>query len=43
MLLRPPTLGKITTLGSLMHMEMFTHDAYKEEYTKDSDFMVIFQ
>jgi hypothetical protein len=29
MLLRPPT-SKITALGTLMHMEPFTHDAFKE-------------
>jgi hypothetical protein len=34
---RPPT-SKITTLGTLMHMDPFTHDAYKEAYTKYEDF-----
>jgi hypothetical protein len=34
MLSGPPT-SKIITLGTLIHMEPFTHDAYKEEYTKD--------
>jgi hypothetical protein len=42
MLSRPPT-SKITTLGTLMHMEPFTHDAYKEAYTKDEDFKEVFQ
>ena len=26
-----------------MHMEPFTHDAYKEEYTEDEDFKEVFQ
>jgi hypothetical protein len=30
---RPPT-SNITNLGTLMHMDPFTHDVYKEEYTK---------
>ena len=34
---QPPT-SKITTLWTLMHMDPFTHDAYKEAYTKDEDF-----
>ncbi len=29
MLSRPPTLN-ITNLGTLMHMDLFTHDAYRE-------------
>jgi hypothetical protein len=42
MLSRPPT-SKITTLGTLMHMEPFTLNAYKEVYTKDEDFKEVFQ
>jgi hypothetical protein len=38
MLLRPST-SNITTLGTLMHMEPFTHDAYIE----DEDFKEVFQ
>jgi hypothetical protein len=34
---------KITYLGSLMHMDPFTHDAYKEECTEDEDFKEAFQ
>lgn len=26
-----------------MHMEPFTHDAYKEAYTEDEDFKEVFQ
>jgi hypothetical protein len=32
MLSWPPT-SNITTLGTEMHMELFTHDAYEEAYT----------
>jgi hypothetical protein len=42
MLSRPPT-SNITTLGTLMHMDPFTHDAYKEAYTEDEDFKEVFQ
>jgi hypothetical protein len=42
MLSRPPT-SKITALGTLMHMDPFTHDAYKEAYTEDEDFKEVFQ
>jgi hypothetical protein len=42
MLSRPPT-SNITTLGTLMHMEPFTHDAYKEAYMKDEYFKEAFQ
>jgi hypothetical protein len=34
---KPPT-PKITALGAIMHMEPFTHEAYKEEYVEDEDF-----
>jgi hypothetical protein len=30
-------------MGTLMHMEPFTHDAYKEAYTEDVDFKKVFQ
>jgi hypothetical protein len=42
MLSRPPT-SKITTLGNLIHMDPFTHDAYKEAYTKYEYFKEVFQ
>ena len=42
MLSQPPT-SNITALGTLMHMEPFTHDAYKEAYTKDEEFKELFQ
>jgi hypothetical protein len=42
MLSMPPT-SKVTTLGSLMHMDPFTHDAYEEAYTEDEDFQDVFQ
>jgi hypothetical protein len=35
-------ISKITTLGTLMHMDPFTHDAYKEEDTKDEYFKEVF-
>jgi hypothetical protein len=41
MLSRPPT-SNITTLGTLMHMDPLTHDAYKETYTEDEDFKEVF-
>jgi hypothetical protein len=41
MLSRPPT-SKITDLGTFMHMEPFTHDAYKEVYIEDWDFREVF-
>ena len=39
---RPPT-SNITSLGTLMHMEPFTHDAYIEVYIEDEDFKEVFQ
>jgi len=39
MLSSPPT-SKITTSGTLMHIEPFTHDAYKEAYSEDEEFKV---
>lgn len=41
MLSRPPTL-KIITLVTLMHIELFTHDAYREAYSGDEDFKEVF-
>jgi hypothetical protein len=41
MISKPPT-SKITTLGTLMHMDTFTHDAYKEAYTKYEYFKDVF-
>jgi len=37
MLSRPPT-SNITTFGTLMDMDPFTHDGNKEAYSKDEDF-----
>jgi hypothetical protein len=42
MLSRPPT-SKIISLGTLMHMDPFTHDAYREAYIEDEDFKEVFQ
>jgi hypothetical protein len=42
MLSMPPT-SKITGLVTIMLMDPFTHDAYKEAYTKDEDFKELFQ
>ena len=41
MLSWPPT-SKITSLGTLMHMEPFTHGAYKEAYTEYENFKEVF-
>jgi hypothetical protein len=41
MLSRPPT-SKITTLGTLMHMEYFTHYAYKYAYMEEEEFKEVF-
>jgi len=41
MLLRLLTTN-ITVLGTLMHMETFTHNMYKEGYIKYEDFKEIF-
>jgi len=41
MLSRPPT-SNIVDLGTLMHMEPFTHDAYREAYIEDEDFKEVF-
>jgi hypothetical protein len=37
MLSNPPT-SKFISLGTLMHINPFTHDAYTEEYVEDCDF-----
>jgi hypothetical protein len=41
MISRPPT-SNIIALRTMMHMEPFTHDVYKEAYTKDKDFKEVF-
>jgi hypothetical protein len=41
MLSRPPT-SNITTFITQMHMDHFTHDAYKEAYLEDEDFKEVF-
>ena len=38
-----PLTSNITTLGTLMHMEPFTHDAYIEAYSEDEDFKEVYQ
>ena len=42
MLSHPPT-SKITTLGTLINMNPFINDSYKEAYIKDNDFKEVFQ
>jgi len=42
MLSRPP-MYKITTFKTFMHMDPFTHEAYKDAYTKDKEFKEVFQ
>jgi len=42
MISRPPT-SNITTLGTLMHMDPFTRDAYREAYLEDDDFKEVYQ
>jgi len=42
MISRPPT-SKITSWRNLVHMDPFTHDAYKEAYTKVEDFKQEYQ
>jgi hypothetical protein len=37
-ILSRPRTSNITRLGTLMHINNFTHDAYKEAYTEDEDF-----
>lgn len=38
---RPPK-SNIIDLGTIIRMEPFTHDAYREVYTKDEDFKEVF-
>ena len=42
MLSRPPT-SKIIALGTLMIMEPFTDDAYREAYSEDKEFKKVYQ
>lgn len=41
MISSPPT-SNITTLGTLMHIDPFTHDAYREAYLEDEDFKEVY-
>ena len=38
---KPPT-SNITALGTLMHIQPFTHDTYREAYSKDEDFKKVY-
>ena len=42
MLSRPPT-SNIIDLRTLMHMEPFTHDTYKEAYKENQDLKEMFK
>jgi len=42
MISRPPT-SNITTFGTLIHMDTFTYDAYREAYSEDEYFKVVYQ
>ena len=42
MLSRLSTLN-ITAFGNLMHIDPFTHDAYREAYSEDQDFKEVYQ
>ena len=42
MISRPPK-SNIIALGTLMHMEPFTHDVYKEAYSEDEDFKEVYE
>jgi len=42
MISRPPT-SKITALGTLLHLEPFTHYAYREAYSEYEDFKEVYQ
>jgi len=33
---------KIIAFGTIMHMEPFTHDAYRDTYTEDEHFKEVF-
>jgi hypothetical protein len=37
-LLSTPLTSKITAMGTIMHMDPFTHDAYKEACIEDEEF-----
>jgi hypothetical protein len=39
---RPPS-PKITTLRTIMHMDPFIHESYKEEYVEDEEFKRVYQ
>lgn len=38
-----PHASKIIDLGTLMHMDPFTHDAYREAHSEDEDFKEVHQ
>ena len=42
MLSRLSTLN-ITAFGNLMHIDPFTHDAYREAYSKDKDLKELYR
>lgn len=39
---RPPT-SKITSFGTIMYMDPFTHDAYREAYSEVEDFKEVYK
>jgi hypothetical protein len=41
-MLSRPTTSNITTLGTLMHMDPFTHDEFKESYIENENFKEVF-
>lgn len=41
-MLSTPPASKITILGTLVHMEPFTHETYKEAHIEDDDFMEVY-
>jgi hypothetical protein len=43
MMLSRPHTSKIIAFITLMHMDYFIHDAYKEAYIEDDDFKEVFQ
>jgi len=42
MLSRPPT-SNIIALETIMHTDPFTHDAYREAYSKNENFKEVYQ
>ena len=38
---RPPT-SNLTVLGTLMYLDPFTHDSYREAYSEDENFKEVF-